>query len=294
MKVMVRDMEITQIKYFLDVAESEHITESAKKLHIAQPALSQAIHRFEGEVGVPLFEKKGRNIELTRYGKYAQEKLAPLMKELELLPQNLKAMAHIEQQTVYINVLAASSLLTKAIIAYQEKHKDVKFKLQQNETSESFDIEISTKLFYQQSEEEKDNQFIYNEKIFIAVPNVSRFSDKNYVTLKEIENEGFISLAGSRQFRFICDKFCHYAGIKPNYIFESDSPAAVQDMIAASMGVGFWPEHSWGKIADSKVKLLFISNPECSRDLIVSFNENSNSKYALDFYEFFIDMLSKT
>ena len=55
-------MEITQMKYFLEVAKTQHMTQSANKLHIAQPALTQSIHRLENELGVPLFLHKGRNI----------------------------------------------------------------------------------------------------------------------------------------------------------------------------------------------------------------------------------------
>ena len=284
-------MELMQIKYFLEVAESEHITMSAEKLHIAQPALTQAIKRFEHEIGVPLFKKQGRNIVLTEYGNYAQKKLKPLIAEIDELPEKMKAMAHIEQHTVYINVLAASGLLTKAIIKYQENHTDVKFKLLQSAADDSFDIQITTKLFYQQAEETNEDQFVYNEKIFMAVPNTGRFSEKTSITLKELAQEGFISLSGSRQFRYICDKYCHFAGITPNTVFESDSPIAVQDMIAANMGIGFWPEHSWGKIANKKVKLLPISDPDCSRDIIISYNRNTNSNYAKEFYYYLIKRL---
>ena len=42
-------MELLQLKYFLAVAESEHMTNTAKQLHIAQPALTQSIHRLEQE-----------------------------------------------------------------------------------------------------------------------------------------------------------------------------------------------------------------------------------------------------
>ena len=42
------------MKYFLEVAASQHVTRSAEKLHIAQPALTQAIHRLEKELNVKL------------------------------------------------------------------------------------------------------------------------------------------------------------------------------------------------------------------------------------------------
>ena len=48
-------MELQQLKYFLEVAQSQHIKQSAQKLHIAQPALSQSVHRLEKELGVKLF-----------------------------------------------------------------------------------------------------------------------------------------------------------------------------------------------------------------------------------------------
>ena len=58
-------MELTQLRYFLKVAELQHITRASEELHIAQPALTQTIHKLEKELEVPLFGIKGRNIVLT-------------------------------------------------------------------------------------------------------------------------------------------------------------------------------------------------------------------------------------
>ncbi|NLC93970.1 MAG: LysR family transcriptional regulator substrate-binding protein, partial [Treponema sp.] len=102
-----------------------------------------------------------------------------------------------------------------------------------------------------------------------------------------VTSENFISLSGAKQFRLICDKYCQNAGINPNIIFESDSPAAVKNMIAANMGIGFWPAFSWEKIDSDRVRLLAIENPVCSRDLLITYKKNKtdNSK-AEDFFIF--------
>lgn len=70
-------MTLAQLNYFVKVAENGHLTQTAKKLLIAQPSLTQAIRKLEEELGFLLFEKKGRALFLTKEGKeflpYAKE-----------------------------------------------------------------------------------------------------------------------------------------------------------------------------------------------------------------------------
>ena len=61
-------MNLTNLSYFLKVAEKEHITQAAEELHITQPALSRAISNLEQELGVKLFEREGKNISLNENG----------------------------------------------------------------------------------------------------------------------------------------------------------------------------------------------------------------------------------
>ena len=61
-------MELQQLRYFDEVARTQHVTNSAKKLNVAQPALTQSIRRLERELGVTLFERVGRNVRLTACG----------------------------------------------------------------------------------------------------------------------------------------------------------------------------------------------------------------------------------
>lgn len=278
------EMELMQIRYFLETARTKHMTNSAKNLHITQPALTQAIRRLEKDLGVPLFTAKGRNIVLTEYGRYLQKKLEPLMEQLDAVPEQLKMMVALEGETIHMNVLAASSLVMEAIIEYKKGHEDINFQLQQNSESELYDIAVTTKLFYQGEEE---NSFACAEEIYLAVPRNQRYQDRTSVRLEEASEEGFISLLGSREFRYICDRFCQHAGFTPKIIFESDNPSAVKNMIAANMGIGFWPEFTWGSIENENVRLLKIEEPVCQRDIVIHYNRNkTDSRNVTDFYEF--------
>lgn len=287
-------MELNQMRYFLEVAESQHITKSAEKLHIAQPSLTQAIHRFEESVGVPLFVSKGRNIVLTEYGKYLQKKLTPIIEEIDKLPEKLQIMAKLSNKTIHLNVLAASALVTEGIIEYKHQKENLNFQLLQNNQSDLYDIEITTKLNNQEDIQCKDNEYVFLEKIFLAVPNNDRYKDIKSVKLANVMDEGFVSLAGSRQFSAICDKFCHSLGVRPKVIFESDNLASVKNMIMANMGVGFWPEVAWGEIESEHVKLLEIEDVTFQREIIISYNLNKvDNRSVLSFFEFLIKYFEK-
>ena len=61
-------MNLDYLRYFVKLAEVHHYTKAAEQLCITQPSLSHAIRQLEAELGVPLFERAGRNTTLTRFG----------------------------------------------------------------------------------------------------------------------------------------------------------------------------------------------------------------------------------
>ena len=283
-------MELAKLRYFYTVAKHGHVTRAAEEIHIAQPALTKAIKQLEEEFGVPLFYKKGRNIHLTVFGEYLQGKLEGVFSQLDGIATDLEALKKEQRNTVKINVLAASTAVTEAVIAYKKKHPEVIFQVIQNETET--DCDISTAI------EEKGfsaavKSTVLEEKIYLAVPKNSKYAKEKEIALCEVKEEGFVHLAGSRQFRAVCDGFCAAAGFKPRISFESDSIMAVKNIIGANAGVGFWPEYSWGKVS-ADVALLPVSEPICRRKIKISLHETPlPSPLAEDFYGYLVKFLQK-
>ena len=83
-------MNLYQLRYFTTLAQEEHYTKAALKLHITQPSLTHAIHLLEDELDVALFEKKGRNVVLTKYGKLFLKEIEPILNRLDDSIENIK------------------------------------------------------------------------------------------------------------------------------------------------------------------------------------------------------------
>lgn len=279
-------MELTQLKYFLEVAKNEHVTQSAKKLCIVQPALTQAIHKLEDELGVSLFKTSGRNIKLTESGKYFYEQLQPIYNEMIALPVKLQEISNKQKNNIKLNVLAASALITNVVIEYKQTHPYINIDMLQNKETDLYDFCVRTFSTYKPELDsyKNDELFVRSEKIYLAVPNTAKYKKMSSVSLFDVE-EKFIRLYGSKQYRKICNELCEKIGFNPQITFESDSSAAIKEAVAGGIGVCFWPEVTWGKMDHKKVKLLEITDSNFKRDIVISYRKNKQDSTCTD--EFF-------
>jgi DNA-binding transcriptional LysR family regulator len=76
-------MSLQQLQYFVVVAEEQHVTRAAARLHVSQPPLSRQIQALEDELGQPLFERRGRGIALTAFGRYFAAEAAAILAHVD-------------------------------------------------------------------------------------------------------------------------------------------------------------------------------------------------------------------
>ena len=286
-------MELLHLKYFLAVAKSEHMPTPAKQLHIAQPALTQSIHRLEQELGVSLFERAGRGIRLSPAGAYVRDRVKPAMETLENVARDVQLFQQGEQGVVRVGVHAASGVAIDGIAAYSELNPHVSFEITQDERERHRDVIVTTITPRGSSTVENAvEKTPFSERIGIAVPASSALGES--ASLSDFASERFIALAGSRRFREVCDTFCARRAFTPHIAFESDNPLVVKKMIGLGLGVGFWPDHSWGDLDPKSCRLVHLQETEFTRDVIVAKTSRCTpDSEAQRFYEFLLDYVAK-
>ena len=84
-------MEIRRLNYFVRIAEDGSLTRAAEFLRIAQPALSRQIRLLEEELGVTLFSRTARGMQLTEEGEYLRASVSGPLRAMELALQNVRS-----------------------------------------------------------------------------------------------------------------------------------------------------------------------------------------------------------
>ena len=126
-------MEIRQLRYFIEVAEREHISEAAIHLHVAQSAVSRQIANLEDELGVELFERVGRNVKLTQIGKIFSEHSISALQAIDYAKKQIDEYLDPDKGTIKIGfpTSLAGHLLPTVISAFKKDYPNVAFQLRQ-------------------------------------------------------------------------------------------------------------------------------------------------------------------
>ena len=135
-------MNLSHLYYFKKLAELQHYTQAAQELYITQPSLSGAISSLEAELGIVLFEKRGRNVYLTKYGRefyeYVCRSLQTLEKGIEVAKEHAGSLSGVVD-IGSISTIQGDYLPLVLHSFGEEKYSQVRFSIHQEQTNAIID-----------------------------------------------------------------------------------------------------------------------------------------------------------
>jgi DNA-binding transcriptional LysR family regulator len=242
-------MEIRHLRYFLAVAEELHFGRAAARIHIAQPPLSQQIKQLENEIGVPLFTRTKRSVQLTDAGKGFQRDAYAMLEALEKAVLKARAAGRGEMGRLSIGFIGSSlyGILPLVIEQFRKAFPDVELDLheirssEQNQALRDRHINVSIARF---PAPEADLVFepIYQEHVAAALPRSHPFCKKKTIGLKDLSRQPFIlfpqqpSAHASHTLRAFAG-----AGVEPQIVQTVGSMHTALGLVAAGIGVTLVP-----------------------------------------------------
>ncbi|TNJ62970.1 LysR family transcriptional regulator [Paenibacillus hemerocallicola] len=273
-------MEWQQLEYFHTVARVEHFTRAAELLSVSQSALSRSISKLEEELGVKLFERKGRGVVLNRYGKEFYAKTSRSLQELAQAKQEMIDLLDPERGTVSLAFLKSlgASFVPNLVSAFLGSCPRVHFQLFQNATSvmldqlEAGDIDFCLSTVTE-TRASIEWQPLWTEDIFAFVPVGHELGNRRQVSLQELADSRVIALKQGYGTRTVMDRLYDQAGITPKIMFEGEEVVTLMGFVRAKLGITLLPDIK-GVDMEGIVRLP-VDEPECRRTIGLAWNKNS-------------------
>lgn len=274
-------MNLKQLEYFQELAKLEHYTLAAEKLCITQPNLTYAISELEKELGTYLFEKHGRNIRLTKYGRFFLNYVENALGELEKGKKELRELVSPSHGTIDLAFIytLGPHFVPKMIEEFfsNEENKNITFNFSQGNTKnivnglkeEKFDL-----AFCSYVENEPNVNFIplARQELVIIVPNDHPLAVYDSIDLKDTAAFPFVYFNKESGIRPIIDDLFHKAGINPKIACEVEEDSAITGLVSINYGIAIVP-NIW-ILKHFNVKILHISNPPHKRFIYLAYMKN--------------------
>ncbi|TVY07475.1 LysR family transcriptional regulator [Paenibacillus cremeus] len=242
-------MELTQLEYFLEVARMEHLTKAAESLSVTQPALSHSISKLEAELGVPLFERKGRNLQINRYGTMFAKRVETILKEVERGKQEIEEYSSPDSGVIhlsYLNILGVD-FIPHLIREYQQANPKITFKLTQGDKGLILDrVESGDSDLMITSERPVDDTYewlsILTLPLYLIVSTEHRLANQESISLKEITGEPFVGLKQNCSLKDSLLARVHHMNFTLVSTYDAEDLPTVAGFVSAGLGVSVLPK----------------------------------------------------
>jgi len=241
-------MELRHLRYFITVAEELHFSRAAERLKIAQPPLSQQIRALEEELGVQLFKRTKRRVQLTEAGLVFLEETRTQVEQAVRAAQRASR-GEIGRLGVGVNSSATHSFLPEILRVFRERFPCVELVLhelasyQQVQGIRDNRIDIGFLWLPNINDSALSFMSIWREPVIVALPETHLLANLPEIPLTALVGEPFVlpprQLGPGFYSQII--SLCQQAGFSPKVVQEAMLMQTIVSLVAGGVGVALVP-----------------------------------------------------
>lgn len=245
-------MNTSYFKEFIILAETKNYWEAAERLYLNQSTLSKHIKAMENELGVPLFTRTTRHVELTKYGETLLPYAQTIVKTEFQYSSELIQLQNSEKGLVVLGSIPsmAQYRITSLLLSFRKEHPESIIKIIEDDPVNLINLLYTEKcelIFMRESvldyeknalEDTKIGRVPYVRDHLVALlPSGHPLSGQKQISLRDIKDEKFCMIKENSMMYDLCIRACQAANIIPDIDFTSHQLESIFDMVAAGSHV---------------------------------------------------------
>ena len=268
------NFDLGDLKAFLAVADLGSFRAASEALHLSQSALSRRTDKLEEALGVRLFTRTTRKVELTAIGRGFAPRARNVLNELENALVGIRDVAERMSGVVTIACVpsAVAYSLPGVIGRYHEQYPRISIRIIDESSSQ-----VLTAVAHGDADfgltyigtQDPDIVFkpLMEERFVAAVSRGHPLAQRSGVTWKDLEQHAYIGLAQGSGNRFLIDQALMRSDTRPRWFCEVRHVPALVSMVEAGLGVGVVPQLAMPPAGHAALVSIPLHEPQVSRTL---------------------------
>ena len=248
-------MNITfrQLRVFSEVARQGSMIRAAESLHLTPPAVSMQIKEVETQVGLPLFDRQGRQVSLSTAGEYFLVHAKKLLADLKEAENAMARFKRLEHGRLTIGIVSTAKYFVPQLLArFHREHRGVDVRLQVAGNREQLvalmetgDVDLSVMGRPPKEIATRSESFAAHPLVIVAPPGHPALAH-GHVGLDRLLAESFIAREPGSGTRAVMDRFFADQRFEPHITMEMSSNETIKQAVMAGMGIAFLSLHTVG------------------------------------------------
>lgn len=289
-------MELRHLKCLVVLAEELHFSRAAERLGIAQPALTQQIQVLERELGVRLFNRTKRSVELTVAGRLTAEQALRTLQQAERTELTARQAGRGEKGFIeigYVGSAAFSGILSRTISTFRKTNPNVDLHLHEIGIRQQLDglqngyLDVAfLRLPVKQWPLGLASLKLLSEPIIAAIPSDHPFAKRRSIPIAALDNESLIAMRFTEGVGFHAqvEDICRKHAIAPRITQRAQQFVAIASLVGAGLGVAFVPK-SVENLPIAGVVYRPLANVREMSDLALVFRKSERAPAVVAFIE---------
>ena len=280
-------MEIRHLLYFTEVARQHSFSAAAEALYITQPTISKMVRNLEEELGVALFNRATKRVELTDAGKAIIKPAQDIVKAFQNLSAELDDVANLRTGNIRIGMppMAGVGYFSKIAGDFSKKFPQISIQwlefgskwVEQGLLAGELDLGI-VQLPLLDSRFEVF-EFVCEPVVAIVGPG-HRFHEQTSVSLNSLSMDKFIMFRDDFTLHDQILDQCRALGFTPQIACQTSQWDFIVGMVAENLGIGFLPQKVWEMNAEKQVRMLMLEGSPLRWNLAVIWEKNRHLSFA--------------
>lgn len=286
-------LDLRQFQYAVAVADELHFGRAAERLHVAQPSLSRQIRDLERDLGVDLFTRTSRRVEITPAGVAFVGAARRTIALAAVSRESAVAAANGMQGRVSLGFVASAAveILPQLVAAHRAARPLVRLVLHEMTTEEQIENLISGDVDVGLSRDLESTpglrvQTLHREPLIAAIPSDHPLQHRRRISLTDLEGSAFVTLPRQRVPR-AWDRLlllAQAAQVRPSYVQEANQFVTLLALVAAGLGVAIVPE-SVRTLRHEGVHYVQLRDPGAWSEITAAVRTSEQQPVALDLHK---------